>query len=50
LISTEEWFIALKNDRYFSELKLNLNDLTSGIYILKVTGEGLSYTEKIILN
>jgi hypothetical protein len=49
LISTEEWFIALKMN-FSSELKLNLNDLTSGIYILKVTGEGLSYTEKIILN
>jgi hypothetical protein len=49
LISTEEWFYSVK--KYFSsELKLNLNDLTSGIYILKVTGEGLSYTEKIILN
>jgi hypothetical protein len=41
---------SVKNEDFSSELKLNLNDLTSGIYILKVTGEGLSYTEKIILN
>jgi hypothetical protein len=40
---------SVKNEDFSSELKLNLNDLTSGIYI-KSDGEGLSYTEKIILN
>jgi hypothetical protein len=40
----------VENENFSSLLKLNLNHLASGIYILKVSGEGLSYTEKIILN
>jgi hypothetical protein len=39
-----------ENEIFNSLLKLNLNHLASGIYILKLNGEGLSYTEKIILN
>jgi hypothetical protein len=33
-----------------SQIELNLSHLAAGIYILKVNGEGLSYTEKVILN
>ncbi|HEY4617696.1 MAG TPA: T9SS type A sorting domain-containing protein [Flavobacterium sp.] len=40
----------VKNEDFNNQMKLNLNHLGSGIYILKVNGEGLSYTEKIILN
>jgi extracellular elastinolytic metalloproteinase len=41
---------SVKNEDFSRELKLDLNRLGSGMYILKVNGEGLSYTEKIILN
>jgi hypothetical protein len=41
---------SVENEIFSSLLKINLNYLASGIYILKVNGEGLSYTEKIILN
>lgn len=39
-----------KNEDFNNQMKLNLNHLGSGMYILKVIGEGLSYTEKIIIN
>ncbi|MFT7335150.1 MAG: hypothetical protein ACI9M1_001050 [Porticoccaceae bacterium] len=38
------------DDEFFSsQIELNLSHLGAGVYILKVNGEGLSYTEKIIL-
>lgn len=33
-----------------NEKTINLSQLNSGIYILEITGEGLNYTEKIIIN
>ncbi|MFV8441049.1 T9SS-dependent M36 family metallopeptidase [Flavobacterium sp. LB2P44] len=33
-----------------NEKTFNLSQLNSGIYILEITGEGLNYTEKIIIN
>ncbi|MFT5244760.1 MAG: hypothetical protein ACI8QQ_002705 [Psychroserpens sp.] len=48
--STGRVVYRVENELFSSQLKLNLNHLASGIYILKVNGEGLSYTEKIILN
>lgn len=39
-----------KMDDFNAEKSINLNSLQSGIYLLKIDGEELSYTKKIILN
>ncbi|EKT4552125.1 T9SS type A sorting domain-containing protein [Flavobacterium psychrophilum] len=41
---------SLKNTTFNLEKTINLRDLQSGIYILKLNGNNLSFTEKIILN
>lgn len=41
---------SVENEDFSNEIKLNLSHLGSGIYILKVNGDGLNYIEKIILN
>ena len=39
-----------KNEDFNTEKSLNLNNLQSGIYILKVTGDSLNFTQKIMKN
>lgn len=41
---------TLKNDDFNNEKTIDLNKLQSGIYVLKLVGEQLNYTQKIILN
>lgn len=41
---------TLKNDDFNNEKTIDLNKLQSGIYVLKLIGEQLNYTQKIILN
>jgi len=39
-----------KNEDFNTEKSLNLNNLQSGMYILKVTGDSLNFTQKIMKN
>jgi len=39
-----------KNEDFNAEKSLNLNNLQSGMYILKVSGDNLNFTQKIIKN
>lgn len=39
-----------KNEDFNTEKLLNLNNLQSGIYVLKVSGDSLNFTQKIIKN
>ncbi|MES2545193.1 MAG: T9SS-dependent M36 family metallopeptidase [Bacteroidota bacterium] len=39
-----------KNEDFNIEKTINLNTLQSGIYVLKIVGEQLNYSQKIILN
>ncbi|EKT4502133.1 T9SS-dependent M36 family metallopeptidase [Flavobacterium psychrophilum] len=41
---------SLKNTDFNVEKTINLNDLQSGMYIIKIDGDELNYTKKIILN
>ena len=38
-----------ENENFNTEKSINLNFLSAGIYILKVTGDNMNFTEKIIL-
>jgi hypothetical protein len=40
----------LKNEDFNIEKSLNLNNLQSGMYVLKVNGDNLNFTQKIIKN
>ncbi|WP_230959152.1 T9SS type A sorting domain-containing protein [Flavobacterium psychrophilum] len=41
---------SLKNTDFNVEKTINLNNLQSGMYIIKIDGDELNYTKKIILN
>ncbi|SNB00344.1 T9SS type A sorting domain-containing protein [Flavobacterium psychrophilum] len=41
---------SLKNTDFNIEKTINLNNLQSGMYIIKIEGDELNYTKKIILN
>ncbi|WP_411376925.1 T9SS type A sorting domain-containing protein [Flavobacterium psychrophilum] len=41
---------SLKNTDFNIEKTINLNNLQSGMYIIKIDGDELNYTKKIILN
>ncbi|WP_134389091.1 T9SS type A sorting domain-containing protein, partial [Flavobacterium psychrophilum] len=41
---------SLKNTDFNVEKTINLNNLQSGMYIVKIEGDELNYTKKIILN
>ncbi len=40
----------IKNENFNTEKSLNLNNLQSGMYILKVSGDSLNFTQKIMKN
>ncbi|WP_394760226.1 T9SS-dependent M36 family metallopeptidase [Flavobacterium sp.] len=41
---------SLKNTDFNVETSINLNNLESGMYLIKIEGDELNYTKKIILN
>jgi hypothetical protein len=41
---------ATKNELFNSEKAIDLQMLESGIYVLRISGEGLNYSQKIIKN
>jgi extracellular elastinolytic metalloproteinase len=41
---------SVKNDNFNIEKTIDLSHLQSGMYVLKISGEALNYTQKIILN
>ena len=40
----------IKNEDFNTEKEINLNSLQSGIYIVKITGDDLNFTQKVIKN
>ena len=40
----------IKNEDFNIEKELNLNSLQSGMYIVKITGDDLNFTQKVIKN
>ena len=40
----------IKNEDFNTEKELNLNSLQSGMYIVKITGDDLNFTQKVIKN
>ena len=39
-----------KSDKFFENTTINLQGLQAGFYIVKIEGEGLTYSEKIVIN